>query len=148
MDATQLVRRWHDIWDKRSPEIADEILTADFIDHTFRRSAPDLPAGPEGVKQVARMSSGMTSEITTTLDDVFAAGDKIAARVTVHSIPTGEWQTPIGRIPGTGQPMTHTQMEIFRVSGDRLAEHWEEVDMVTIMQQAGVRIAESVATAR
>jgi predicted ester cyclase len=93
------------------------------------------------------MAYGAISDVTTTIDDVFAAGDKIAARVTVRATMTGELPTPIGSIPATGQPMTRTQMEIFRVSDDRLAEHWEEVDDVALMQQAGVRIAGRVATA-
>ncbi len=146
MDTTQLVRRWHDIWDTRSPEIADEILTPDFFDHAFHRSEPDLPKGPEGVKQMARMAYGATSEIITTIDDVFAAGNKIAARVTARATMTGEYPTPIGPIPATGQQMTRTQMEIFRVVDDRLAEHWEEVDDVALMQQAGIRISGRVAT--
>ncbi len=146
MDAAQLVRRWHDIWDKRSPEIADEILAPDFFDHAFHRGAPDLPNGPEGVTLMARLAYGGTSEITTTIDDVFAAGDKIAARVTVRATMTGEYPTPIGPLPATSKPMTRTQMETFRVSGDRLAEHWEEVDDVGLMQQAGVKIAGRVAS--
>ena len=139
-DAAQLVRRWHDIWDLRAPEIADSILASDFVDHRFQAMIPDLPRGNEGVKQVARMALEGSSEITTTIDDVFGTGDKIAARVTVRSTMTRDFHTPIGSVPATGRTMTWTQMEIFRVVDGLLVEHWEEVDLFAMLQQAGAMI--------
>ena len=53
-----LMRRFWEVWEEGDIDRLDELLAPDYVNHTL--AAPDLPPGPEGVKEVVRMfRSGM-----------------------------------------------------------------------------------------
>jgi predicted ester cyclase len=41
-------------------------------------------------------------------------------------------------IPPTGKQVTLTSLEVYRVTGGKLAEEWVELDMLGLLQQLGV----------
>ncbi len=51
-----LVRRWFAETNMGNPDIEDELLPADYIDHA--PPFPDMPPGREGVKQANALSTG------------------------------------------------------------------------------------------
>lgn len=74
------------------------------------------------------------SDIEYTIDDQIAAGDKVVERWTVSGTHTGDW---LG-IPATGRRITFGGMDISRLQDGRMAEHWTQVDVLSLLQQMGV----------
>lgn len=117
-----LALRYHnDIFQKGMLEVADEILSPDFIIHN-----PVLPEalrnGPEGAKKYA------TAIITSVPDrklehhDVLAKGDKVMIRWTNSGTNTG----PLFGNPPAGNAYVATGFDLFRISNGRIKELWQQ----------------------
>jgi len=76
-------------------------------------------------------------DLTTTIEDLMAEGDKVAVRQTWRGTHTSNF---LG-IPPTGKQVTFTSIEVYRVSGGKLAEEWVELDMHGLLQQLGTSAA-------
>jgi hypothetical protein len=61
------------------------------------------------------------------------AGAKVAARITFRAMHEGEFQG----IPPTGQQVTFSSIELNRMEGGKVAEHWVELDLLGRLQQLG-----------
>ena len=59
-----------------------------------------------------------------TIHDMFAAGDKVAVRFT-H---TGTQQGELFGAPASNRALTVRAIEIYRLSGGKIAEYWGEYD--------------------
>jgi predicted ester cyclase len=68
------------------------------------------------------------------VDDMIAEGDKVAVRTTF----TGTHKGDLMGIAPTGKDVVLPFIIIYRVSGDRIVEHWMSVDQMALMQQLGV----------
>lgn len=64
-------------------------------------------------------------DLTTTIEDVIAEGDRVVVRGTDRSTHQGAF---MGR-PATGRPVTSTWIEIFRMEAGRAVEGWLEFDV-------------------
>lgn len=65
-------------------------------------------------------------------DEVMVAeGDKVAVRSNI----TDSFEGPFGEIPPTGQKTTWTVTAIYRLKDGKIAEIWEDVDMLGAFQR-------------
>jgi predicted SnoaL-like aldol condensation-catalyzing enzyme len=99
-----LAIRYHDdIFSKGKLEVADEILSSDFVLHT-----PVLPEemrkGPEGTKKYASAIIAAVPDRKLVHDDTLAKGDKVLIRWTNSGTNTG----PLFGNPPTGKPFIAT----------------------------------------
>lgn len=128
----ELADRFHmDIFQEGRLEVADEILASDFQWHGGM-APPE--AGPEGVKQVATAIIGAFPDRRITHHDAIAEGDKVLIRWSM----TGTHEGDLMGIPQTGNSITVTGFDYFRIEGGRIAEMWQEADQLGMMQQLGV----------
>jgi predicted ester cyclase len=127
-----LTRRFiEEIWHQGKLAVADEILTADYLDHA---GPPNLPIGPDAVKvQVMAYRSGVP-DLSFTVDMLVAEGDFVVCRWTGRGTQTG---TLFG-IPPTGRYGEMTGTHIFRAENNKLAERWGNSDDLGLLQQLGV----------
>lgn len=79
-------------------------------------------------------------DLQLTIADEIAAGDKVVQRLTA----TGTHRGPFMGIPPTGKRVTMSSIEIMRVAGGRIAEHWDEFDVAGVLQQLGVALEPGV----
>ncbi|MFL6521973.1 MAG: ester cyclase, partial [Nitrososphaera sp.] len=84
-----LALRYHnDIFQKGKLEVADEILSPNFVLHN-----PVLPEelhrGPEGTKKYASTVIAAVPDRKLVNDDIFAKGDKVLVRWTLSGTNTG-----------------------------------------------------------
>jgi predicted SnoaL-like aldol condensation-catalyzing enzyme len=125
----ELARRYHqDIYKALRLDVADEILTPDFIVHW-----PMPGPGPEGVKQDAAGYAGIFEVEQLTEDDILAEGDKVMIRWTFR----GKHHGAMGDIAPTGREVTFTGFDLFRIADGKLAELWTNFDELGMMQQIG-----------
>jgi ketosteroid isomerase-like protein len=131
-----LARRYHDdIFEQGNLDVADEILTPDFVWHSPPQET--FAVGPEEVKQVAVDFRAFIPGVVMTDDDVIAEGDRVVIRWTA----TGTAQTEAG-----GVPVVYTGIDIFRVADGRLAELWQNTADLELEEQlaaAGTPAAET-----
>jgi predicted ester cyclase len=126
-----LVRRWFLEVDKHNPNIVDELIITDYIDHN--PPLPDTAPGREGVKQTNAILRQAFSDVEHTIRDQIAEGDKVVTHVTVSATFTG---TFLGISPN-GKRVSADGIAIHRIAGGQLVEHWAIMDMFGMFQQLG-----------
>ena len=131
-DNKALVRRLlEESFNSGNSAVADELVAADFVDHN---PLPGLPPTAEGFKQSFAVIRAAMPDMTYTIEDVIAEGDKVVVRWTTSGTNTGEM---LG-MPATGKKATVTGIDIFRVQDGKLAEFWLSWDQLGMLQQLGM----------
>jgi predicted ester cyclase len=119
-------------FNQQRSEIADELVSADFIDHA---AAPGFPTeGPESLKATMAMFHGAFPDVHATVDDVIAEGDRVVVRTHWHGTHLGDF---FG-IPPTGTEFDLTAIDILRVVDGKAVEHWGNEDDLGMLQQLGL----------
>ena len=111
--------------------VIDECLTDDFQEH---EPVPGVRPGREGVKDIVTMIRTGFPDLRITIDDVFGVGDQVCARSTWTGTNTGSFMGT----PATGRSATWEAIDIVQVRGDRLAEHWGQMDIMGLFTQLGL----------
>jgi predicted SnoaL-like aldol condensation-catalyzing enzyme len=121
-----IAHRFHmEIFQERKLDIADEIMTSDFV---LRN--PMLPSeftrGPEGVKKFASIVIDSSSEFQITHHDTISKGDKVLIRWTFSGMLKKEM---LGISP-SGEPVTITGFDLFRIATDgKIPELWQQFNL-------------------
>ena len=137
MDAKSLYRRWLlELWSGRL-DVADEIVTPDFLVHQARSDgrASDALRGPDAARELVQAGRGPFSSIAFAIDvGPLVDGDLVAARWSASGVYAGG-------IPGTSAPagteVAFGGTDVLRVAGDRFAEYWVSSDGLSLMEQLG-----------
>jgi catechol 2,3-dioxygenase-like lactoylglutathione lyase family enzyme len=128
-----LYRRWLlELWGGNL-DVAEEIVTADFVGHW-----PDQDVhGPIGAAEAVRAGRSPFEDIRLDLDvGPIADGDKVAARWTFHG-------AYLGGLPGTTAPagtrVAFSGMDVLRIdpATRKFAEYWVVSDALGLMTQLG-----------
>jgi len=112
-------------------DAAARLLTPDYVDHA---DPPGTPGGVAGAVGRWRMFRTAFPDLSISLDDVVAQGDRVATRFTVR----GTHQGPLLELAPTGRAITLTGIDINRLVDGRIAERWAGMDMLGLQQQLGV----------
>jgi steroid delta-isomerase-like uncharacterized protein len=116
-------RRWlKAVWSEGMIEVADELMTGDFIDHyPIPQYSPDL----SGHKKMAADFHVAFPDITVTIHDVIVQDDRLVCRYTMKGTHKG---TFLGT-PGTGKAFKFDEIDIVRFKGGKIAEWWHQEDI-------------------
>jgi steroid delta-isomerase-like uncharacterized protein len=129
-DNRDIVRRFVDVISRRELDRLDQLLTADYAYH-----APGMEVrGPEGMKGVFIALRSGFPDWSETIEDLVAEADRVVFRVTGRGTHRGEFMG----IPPTGREVTVAGIDIVRLTGDRIAEHWAVFDQFGMLQQVGL----------
>lgn len=132
-DNKALVRRGiEECLNKGNLAVADELFSADFVFHT--PAQPEPFRGPAGFKQYVGTIRSAFPDIHFTVHDLFSEGDRVGARWSATLTHRGEF---FG-IPPTGNPAVLTGIHVYRIAGGRIAEEWQELSALRLMQDLGV----------
>ena len=112
-------------------DLAEEVVTDDYLDH---EAPPGTPRGPEGANRVLRWLRDAFNDLTYEVKDVFGDGDRVAVRLVTRGTHTGEF---MGK-PPTGRQFEIEAIHIYRLENGRIAEHWAKRDDVRLAQQIGL----------
>ena len=131
MAPKDVARRFYDeVYNGRNVDAIDDLASEDYVEHD---PLPGQGTGRDGLKDRARMLID-AFEPHFTIEDMIAEDDKVVVRWTNAGTHAGEF---MGMAP-SGKRFQIAGIDIHRVDGDRLAEHWHVVDMLSQMQQLGV----------
>jgi predicted ester cyclase len=126
-------RVWEEVFNKGNLTILPELFAPNYVFHT---PLPLEAKGPEGFKQMVVMVRTAMPDLHTTVDDIFAEGDKVATRFTL----TGTFKGEMMGISPTGKKVTVTGMLITRWVGGKEVEAWESPDTLAFYRQLGIPI--------
>ncbi len=92
----------------------------------------------EKLREMAKRAYGDLSaafpDITYTIEDMVAEGDKVAVRITIHGTHTGQF----GNIAPTGRKVAITRFAIIQIEQGQFANRWVLNDSLGLYQQLGV----------
>jgi len=112
--------------------IADEVCTPELVDHQFGTAGRGAEAIAH-VKAAIRNVHEAVPDISFTIEDWVQDGDVIWVRVRGRGTATGPYFGP-----PSGRPVDFTVIDVCRVTGGRIAEHWGVPDRFAMMAQTGV----------
>ena len=106
------------------------LAAPDCADHAA--SAGSTPC-PEAITQFLVPWRAAFPDLAVAVDDLVAAGDRVAARWTLGGTHRGEF---LGR-PPTGRRVAVAGMELYRLADGRIVERWAVVDLAGLLEQLG-----------
>ena len=125
-----LVRRFIDeIFVRGRPEAVDVLLADDFVSYTWRSTGD----GKGDLKRAIDRLSTVLADVSFTVEDVIAEGDRVAVRVTAQATQVGQFMG----VPPRGKSYSIGEIHVFRVRDGKLTEHWHQYDQLGMMRQLG-----------
>jgi steroid delta-isomerase-like uncharacterized protein len=127
-NGTAIVQRFVDeVISSGNLDRVDDLVTSDYAYH-----APGMEIrGPDWIKGVFAMLRSAFPDWRESIDDLIAADDRVVFRVTGRGTHRGEF---IGH-PPTGARVEVAGIDIVRLEGERIAEHWAVFDQFGLLQQ-------------
>ena len=109
-------------------DTVDELLAADIEIPTLAGMADTTPAGLKAMNQAFRAAF---PDLHGRIEEVFAVGDWVAARVIWTGTNTGDF---LGQ-PATGNTISITELEIVRCEGGRITDLRQVADLPSLLAQ-------------
>jgi predicted SnoaL-like aldol condensation-catalyzing enzyme len=123
-----LANDFADILNAGEVERFDDLLHPGYVNHN-RYAGP----GRDGVKAVFSAFLQALPDLAVTVHDALVAGDRVVGRYSY----TGTFTGPLlGNAP-TGERVTMTSIDIWRVADGRFVEHWDEINSLELFVQLG-----------
>jgi steroid delta-isomerase-like uncharacterized protein len=130
-DNKAVIRRWIEAYNNRDMQAEADVLDPGYVAHV-----PAAPGPLEGLEAWRKFTAPFVEafpDLRLTVEDILSEGDKVAARVVFHGTHRGEFQG----IAPTGKEVAFSSIEVNRVVGGKVEEHWVELDLLGLMQQLG-----------
>jgi len=126
---THLAEQFAQMLNTGNIALLDDFIAPGYINHN-----PDVADGLEANKQFWSEWLSAFPDTAVTIEDIRQDGDRVIGRFTYRATHR---DTFIG-IPATGKAITMRSIDIWRVAGGKFVEHWDELNMLELMQQLGV----------
>ena len=110
----------------------DELYAPDYVHHD-PSLPPDVQRGLSNYKQGVAMFYSAFPDLTGTIEDIIAEGDRVAMRLTWRGTHRG----PLMGIPASGKSAEFSMMQIVRLADNRVVEGWVNFDALGMMTQIG-----------
>jgi predicted ester cyclase len=114
-----------------NPDLIDEVYAADVVWHEPDREIH----GTQEAKQLISLYKTAFPDMSVTVEDQIAEGDKVVTRVTIRGTHQGETEE-FG--PPTGRQIEGDLVTISRIEGGKIVEDWDSYDNLTLLQQLGL----------
>ena len=126
----QIMERQLAIWNDGDYAVADAI----FHPQAITPDAPQLPVGPEGCKEVARIFRTAFPDFRMTVEDMIAENDLVCCRFR----QTGTHEGDLFGIAPTGRSVDFGEIAICQIADGQIVASWFQTDMLGLMSQLGV----------
>jgi steroid delta-isomerase-like uncharacterized protein len=121
------VRRVVELWNRRDMDAFFKLLAPEYVEH--------LPTGDISLEQLKHYAPRFFTafpDISITINDMVAEGDKVSVLVNWKATHQGEYMG----IPPTGKKIDITVAMIIKIVGSRWVEFWNVTD-IRLAQQLG-----------
>jgi predicted ester cyclase len=113
-------------------DAADDLVAPEHVNHD--PTAPGVPPGPEGVKELIWMYRSAFPDIRFETGEMIGEGDTVAHRWTFLGTHRGE----MTGVEPTGRRVVVAGVEMNRVQNGRISASWTVSDALGLMQQLGL----------
>jgi predicted ester cyclase len=118
-----IARRVYEIVSADELDRAEEIVDASASDNELLPDDPPAKLIDTFKETFAEAREGFP-DLSITVEDVMAEGDRVAARVVMRGTHRGEFQG----IAPTGKQVKVKAIDMFGISGGKIVEHWGHAD--------------------
>jgi steroid delta-isomerase-like uncharacterized protein len=108
----------------------DAFFAAHFVDH---EADPAVTTGLADFKQSAAATFAAFPDIHYAIEDLAADGAEVWTRTGICGTQTGAY----AGVPATGRRVCVEAIDIVRIAGGRIAEHWGLIDELGLLRQLG-----------
>jgi steroid delta-isomerase-like uncharacterized protein len=126
-----IMRRFIEAYNNRNLEIFEELVAADFIDHTHQQT------GREKFKKLFTMAFEGFPDWYEEIEDMVAEGEKVWVRVKATGTHTGDWTLFGVPLPASGNKITMRMVFFFRIVDGKLVETGELDDQLDFFNKLG-----------
>ncbi|MGZ4210016.1 MAG: ester cyclase [Actinomycetota bacterium] len=134
-DLKDLNRRFYkEVFENRNVDAIDELLAENAVEHEQPPPGVEMKPGREGVKEFIKAYLEAFGPFSVQIHEMYQDGDTVITRATFTATHKGTF----GGIPATGKTASVQGIDIVRFEGDRMAEHWGQLDVVGMLTQLGV----------
>ena len=124
-----VLRGWEELVNQKNLDAFDEFYAANAVHHE-----PDQDLqGLEEVKQYIAMYLEAFPDMSVSVEDLIAEGDKVVSRYAYLGTHQGELQG----IAPTNKHIEKEGITIHRIEGGKIVEEWEQYDKLSFLQQLG-----------
>jgi steroid delta-isomerase-like uncharacterized protein len=126
----QTALRLYELMNTGQVEVIGDLVTENYLEHD---PLPGQGPGRDGaIDRFSLLVDALAPHFT--VEDVITEGDRVVVRWTNAGTHIGEF----AGVPATGRTFTMAGIDIYRVEGDLLAEHWHVVDQLSMLQPLGL----------
>lgn len=125
----ELVRRSFEAFNAGDTEALLAVAAPELVMHLAEAPAPIH--GRETWRVGFEIMRSAFPDLEAHVEDVVAAGDRVAVRLTFRGTHGGAFQG----IPATGRDVTYVSHELYRVEDGMIAEEWICSDMASLFRQ-------------
>jgi predicted ester cyclase len=119
---------FEEVFNQKNPAALEKYFAPDMVENNLP------PEGIEAHQQFLSMYFNAFPDLTVTVEDIVAEGDKVVARVSYRGTHLGEFMD----ILPTGKQIMITGIDIIRLTERKFVEHWQSADNLGLLQQLGV----------
>ena len=128
----ELMRKSFEEWNKGNSEFFMEATTSDYV--YYSPSGNPNPICREDAVESVKMFWKGFPDISFSIEEIIAKGDKITTRFVARGTHEGEFMG----IPATGNKIELSTIIITRIENGKFVEEWEEMDRLGLMMQLGM----------
>ena len=126
-------REW-EAWSKGDFEAFKEVVAPGYA--WYEPSGSTKPKSLEEAIETGRMVHKNLPDVTFSIEEIFAAGNRVTVRYVMRGTQPGELQA----IPATGKKIEVSGIMIHRIENGRIVEDREEFDMFGLNRQLGMEL--------
>jgi predicted ester cyclase len=126
-------RRWIQVFNERDHAAEADVRGRDYVAY----APASLEPGPLDSEAWTQFLAGFVEgfpDLRITVEDAVGEGDLVAQRVHFEGTHTGEFQG----LPPTQRKVSFSGLELNRFVEGRVAEHWFQLDGLSLLQQLGL----------
>ncbi len=128
-----IVRRYYEeVLNQRLLTSIDALFTPHFISHPAGEGY-DASVDLQTYVQAIVRSHTAFPDLHVKIEAQIAEADLVATRWKAHGTQCGM----LGNLPPTGKEITVTAMHFHRLADGKIVEHWEQFDLMGMLQQLG-----------
>lgn len=130
-----LIQRWfEEVWNQGNSQVIDELLAQDSVIHGLVDASGSPVEGLPAFHDFHSQFRGAFPDISVSVDDVIAEGDRVVARCSVRGKHSGE---ALG-FAATNAPVQFEGIAIVRIKDGKIVEAWNQFDFLAMNKQLGV----------
>lgn len=131
----QILQRWFDeVWNNGRAETIPELFAAEGVAHGLSDGSDQPLIGPDSFLAFHSAFRGAFPDISVTVEDMIAEGDRVVARCSVR----GKHQGDTLGFAATEAPVEFTGVAIVRIADGQIVEAWNNFDFRQMYRQLGV----------